>query len=77
MELILESNNEQSIAKILTLAKKLNVTIRKNETVNNDGSKDAIKERILKFKATKPSSFGDAQVWERGQRSDRDLVRFS
>lgn len=33
MELILKSNNEQSMAKILALAKKLNIVIEKKMTL--------------------------------------------
>ena len=57
MELILKCDNEQSIAKIITLAKRLDVTIEEKNTKTDKGSKDLIKERILKFKAIAPSSF--------------------
>ncbi|QEC75800.1 hypothetical protein [Mucilaginibacter ginsenosidivorax] len=73
MELILKSNNEQSIAKIIALAKKLNVVVEKKDADSNSNDKAAIKERILNFKASKPSPFGDAVAWQNEQREDRDL----
>lgn len=73
MELILKSNNEQSMAKIMALAKKLNVVIEKKESNSDDASKNAIKERILNFKGASSSSFGDAETWQKEQREDRDL----
>ena len=73
MELILKSNNEQSIAKIIALAKKLNVIVEKKNADANDHAKDVLKERILNFKATSKSSFNDAASWEKEQREDRDL----
>jgi hypothetical protein len=73
MELILKSNNEQSIAKIIALARRLNVIVEKTATDINSHEKMAIKTRILNFKASDKSSFGDAQQWERQQREDRDL----
>ncbi len=73
MELILKSNNEQSIAKIIALAKSLDVVIEKKNTDINNPAKATIKERILSFKATGPSSFGDAQLWEKELREDRNL----
>jgi len=71
MELILKSDNEQSMAKILTLAKKLNVFVEKNDV--DDSERKAIKDRILNFKAKNDSPFGDAAAWEREQRGDRNL----
>ncbi len=73
MELILKSNNEQSLAKIIELAKKLNVVIEKQGADLDKRVKDSLKNRILKFKANTPSSFGDAAKWEREQRSEREL----
>ena len=73
MELVLKSNNEQSIAKIIALAKKLDVTIEK-KAIKADKENKAIKERILNFKAsTISSSFGDALDWQKEQREDRNL----
>lgn len=73
MELILKSNNEQSIAKIIALAKSLNVAIEKKETGEKDNDKEAIKKRILNFKGASSSSFGDAFEWQKNERKDRDL----
>jgi hypothetical protein len=71
MELILKTNNETSISKIIALAKKLNVTVeqRGKESENND-EKEALKKRILNFKAPDPTSFGDAGEWQRNERND-------
>jgi hypothetical protein len=72
MELILKTNNESSIAKIIALAKKLNVTIEQRGKVIESEKEEAGK-RILNFKASKTSSFGDAAEWQRNERKDRDL----
>ena len=72
MKLVLKSNNEQSIARIIALAKKLDVIIEK-KTLKADKEDKVIKERILNFKATAPSSFGDAENWQREERKDRNL----
>lgn len=73
MELILKSDNQESLAKIMTLAKKLNVVIEKKDANSHDTTKDALKNRILNFKAKEVSSFGHAGRWERDQREDRYL----
>jgi len=73
MELILKSNNEESLAKIIALAKKLNVVIEKKNADFNKTSRVNLKDRILNFEATGSSSFGDAVEWEQHQRSDREL----
>jgi len=75
MELILKTNNEKSISKIIALAKKLDVSIeQRGKLVEDKNEKDEIIKRILKFKAaSNPPSFGDAAEWERNQREDRDL----
>lgn len=73
MELILKSNNEESLAKIIALAKKLNVVIEQKNIDLNETSRANLKNRILNFKATESSSFGDAAAWEQKQRSDREL----
>ena len=72
MELILTTNNESSIAKIITLAKKLNVTIEQRGNVI-ESEKEELGKRILNFKANETSSFGDATEWQRNERQDRDL----
>lgn len=73
MEVVLKSNNEEKIAKILALAKKLNIIVEKKDTVIAKNDREAIKHRILNFKADNPSPFGDAAEWERKQREDREL----
>ncbi len=73
MELILKSNNEESLAKIIALAKKLNVIIEKKNIDFNNSAKIHLKNRILNFKASASSSFGDAAEWQQHQRSDREL----
>ena len=75
MELTLKSNNQESLAKIIALAKKLNVVIEKKDTDLNDAAKDALRSRILNFKAKGASSFGDAGRRQRDQREDRLRVR--
>lgn len=72
MEVILKSNNEEKIAKIIALARKLNIIIEKKDTiVKND--REAIRSRILNFRSNEPSPFGDGVEWERKQREDREL----
>lgn len=73
MELTLKSNNQESIAKIIALAKKLNVMIEQNGAELGDIQKDALKNQILNFKAKEESSFGDAAEWQKRQREDRYL----
>ncbi|ETZ22806.1 hypothetical protein [Pedobacter sp. V48] len=73
MELILKSNNEDSLAKIIALAKKLNVVIEKKNADLNKKARTNLKNRILNFKAEESSSFGDAMDWQRDERSDREL----
>ncbi|GGH04050.1 hypothetical protein GCM10007415_45310 [Parapedobacter pyrenivorans] len=73
MELILKSSNEQSIAKVLALAKKLNMSVERREVSADDKERKALKTRILKFKAKSENPFGDAAEWERNEREDREL----
>ena len=73
MELTLKSNNQESIAKIIALAKKLNVMIEANGSELGDIQKNALKNQILNFKAKETSSFGDAAEWQKKQPEDRDL----
>ncbi|WP_276363612.1 hypothetical protein [Daejeonella sp. H1SJ63] len=77
MELILKSNKEESLAKIIALAKKLNVVIERKNTDFNKTARVNLKSRILNFKAASPSSFGDAAEWEQRQRSDRESIKRS
>ena len=74
MEIILKTNNEKSISKIIALAKKLDVSIeQRGKLIEDQNEKDEIVKRILNFKASNPPSFGDAAEWERNQREDREL----
>ena len=73
MELILKTNNETSIAKLIALAKKLNVSIEQRGKDMDDNEKDALKSRILNFRAQNSSSFGDASAWQRNERNDNEL----
>lgn len=71
MELIIKTNDETSIAKIINLAKELHVVVEKRGMEVQDA--EVLKEQLLNFKAKGPSSFGDAAEWEREQRKGRDL----
>ena len=74
MELILKTNNENSIAKIIALANKLNVTVEQRDKIVGDkNDKEDLKNRILNFKASSESSFEDAEEWQRNARKDRNL----
>ena len=74
MELLLRTDNETSIAKIIALAEKLNVSIeRLNSSESHTQEKEILKQRILNFNATTPSSFGDAAEWQNKERLDREL----
>jgi len=69
MEIILKTDNENSIAKIIALAEKLNVAVVQISPKKLDkNEKEALKNQILNFEATTPSSFGDATEWERNER---------
>ena len=70
MELILKTNNENSIAKIMALAKKLNVVIEQRDKAADDkNDREEFKKRSLNFKAKDPSSFGNAAEWPLEERS--------
>jgi len=74
MELIIKTNNESSIAKIIALAKKLNVIVERKEEPDQDkANKEELRKRILNSQASGPSSFGDAAAWQREMRKDREL----
>ena len=75
MELILKSDNEQSIKEIIAMANKLNVIVVKKDIKISaqDIDRDALKQEILNFRATSESSFGDPVEWQRAQREDRAL----
>ena len=74
MELILKSNNENSIAKIIALAKKLNVSVEQRDKAATDSKgREELLNSIMNFKASSPSSFGDASEWQRNTRKDNEL----
>jgi len=74
MKLILKTDNKNSIARSMALASELNVAAEQRgkiaEDKNNNGE---FKKWLLNFKASGPSSFGNAAEWERNEREDRDL----
>lgn len=73
MELILKSDNKQSIAKIIALAKELNVIVEEKSAETKRISHEALKEQVLNSRPTSESSFGDPVQWQRAQREDREL----
>ena len=74
MELILKSNDEASIAKIISLANELHVVIEKLGTEPRTGEeKEILRNRLLNFKATGPSLIEDPVKWQQEQRKDNDL----
>jgi hypothetical protein len=73
MELILRTNNESSVAKIIALAKRLNVTVEQHGIVEDKKKREEAIKRVLDFKGAETSSFGDAVEWQRNERNDRDL----
>ena len=77
MELILKSDSEISIAKIIALANKLNVTVEhRTDPAGESIDREELKKRILNFRATEPSSFGDPLEWQLKERENRDLPFF-
>jgi len=73
MELIIKSNDKGSIQKIIDFAKKLNVVVEEKTSKNETDEKEATRQRVMNFKATGESSFGDALEWQKEVRKDRDL----
>jgi len=74
MELVLRADNDEQVSMILAFAKKSNITVENIEFTRKEKiDKEALKQRILNFKAKSSSSFGDAALWEREQRQDRKL----
>jgi hypothetical protein len=74
MELILKTDSESSIAKIVALAKTLNVSVEQRESViKTKKEKEQLVNRILDFNAKGDSSFGDAAEWQRNERDDHNL----
>jgi len=74
MTLQLEINNPQDAELILTLIRRLNIPFKQSpkKTATKTEREKAI-ERIRNFKATEPSSFGDALEWQLKEREDRYL----
>lgn len=74
MEIILKTNNEHSIAKIIALAKKLNIPVeQRKKTKLDDEEIENLKQRILNFEANSTTSFPDAAEWEKTVRAGREL----
>lgn len=74
MELVLKTDSMDKLARIITLAKKLNVTVeQRDQSVAEMPPRDELVARILSFSSETTSSFGDAATWQRNQRNDRDL----
>ena len=74
MELVLRADNDEQVSLILAFAKKSNITVENIEVSGKEkADKEALRQRILNFKAASASSFGDAATWEREQREDRNL----
>lgn len=73
MELILKSDNKQSIAKIIALAKELNIIVEEKSTETESISREDLKEQILNSRAASESSFGDPVQRQRAQREDCEL----
>lgn len=79
MTIQLEITNPQDAELILSLARRLNIPFQHTEKrVVEKSEREKRRERILNFKATGPSSFGDALEWQIKEREDRPLplVRF-
>jgi len=74
MELVLRSDSESSMAKIVALAKKLNVTVEQRDVIaKTNAEREELLNKILNFKAKGKSSFGDALEWQIEERKDRNL----
>jgi hypothetical protein len=73
MEIILKTDSAFKVAKVMALAKELDIVVEQRETLVNNDNKEALKKRILHFQKESQSSFGDPAEWERNQRRDRTL----
>ena len=74
MILQLEISNPQDIELILNLARRLNIPFSQTrEKLLVKTEREKAIERIRNFKATAPSSFGDALEWQIQEREDRYL----
>ena len=71
----LEVNNDHDIELILNLARRLRIPYRQTTAATEKKSVDQTEriQRILMFRQSKPSSFGDASEWQRKERKDRDM----
>ncbi len=75
MTIQLEITNPQDAELILSLVRRLNIPFQQKEKkveVEKSEREKAI-ERIRNFKASGPSSFGDALEWQIKEREDRQL----
>ena len=74
MILQLEISDPQDAELILTLVQRLNIPFsQRRQKSLTDKEREKVIERIRNFKATAPSSFGDALEWQIKEREDRDL----
>jgi hypothetical protein len=74
MELIIRSNDEDSIAKIINLAEELHVDIETRGRVEGTAvDKDAFKRWLMNFKPSQESSRANASEWQTEARKDRDM----
>ena len=71
MILQLEISDPRDAELILSLVRLVNIPFKHSEqkTVTDEEREKAI-ERILNFKATAPSSFGEALEWQINERND-------
>jgi hypothetical protein len=76
MEIILKTDNAVKVAKVIALAKELDIAVEQRGGGESNEMKEVLKNRILNYKAETKSSFGDAVEWERNQRQDRTLPSF-
>jgi len=74
MTLQLEISNPQDAELILNLVRRLNIPFKQtSEKAVVKTEREKAIERIRNFKATEPSSFGDALEWQIKEREDRYL----
>jgi arsenate reductase-like glutaredoxin family protein len=73
MKIILKTDNAVKVAKVMALAKELNIDVEQRDISEKSINKEALKKRIINFRAEFPSSFGDVAEWERNEREDRKL----
>jgi hypothetical protein len=74
MTLQLEITNPQDAEVILALVQRLKIPFKQIPAkVPSKSEREKAIERIRNFKATEPSSFGDALEWQVREREDRYL----